>query len=81
VFSASWQSGWGIRAGLIFYSFCIKAKGKENIFFLYFSLMKSTKNPARTVVDHGTKKMFKLISTRKITFGEKSSHGSKSCKE
>ena len=29
VFSASWQSGWANRAGLIFYSFCIKTKGKE----------------------------------------------------
>jgi hypothetical protein len=29
VFSASWQSGQGNCAGLIFCSFCIKAKGKE----------------------------------------------------
>ena len=50
VFSASWQSGRGIRAGLIFCSFCIKTKGKDNIFFPYFSLMKSTKNPARTTL-------------------------------
>ena len=55
VFSARWQSGRGIRAGLIFCSFCIKTKGKEEdlnlyYFLLYFSLMKSTKNPARTTL-------------------------------
>jgi hypothetical protein len=31
VFSVSWQSGCGNRAGLIFCSFCIKTKGKEKI--------------------------------------------------
>jgi len=42
--------GWGNRAGLIFCSFCIKAKGKEEYFLSVLSLMKSTKNPARTTL-------------------------------
>jgi len=49
-FPHQWQRGRGNRADLIFCSFCIKAKGKDNSFFLYFSLMKSTKNPARTML-------------------------------
>jgi hypothetical protein len=37
VFSVSWQSGCGNRAGLIFCSFCIKTKGKEeNLNTCYF---------------------------------------------
>jgi hypothetical protein len=38
VFSASWQSGRGNRAGLIFCSFCIKAKGKEEYLNPYYFL-------------------------------------------
>jgi len=37
VFSASRQSGRGIRAGLIFCSFCIKTKGKEKDYSQFFS--------------------------------------------